>query len=1669
MKKLYSLILAMLLLVAASSEIARAQYTINSYIVHKVDVPDPQGLGSGPNWHSIATMPGVVNDQTGELPYYGPVYEDEFCGYGHNLPFNVRFGNTQLTTANTFTITTCGAVILDPNWGATWLEEPLDGYNFIEMEPESNSATYYNYAYPEANENSLESEGSYGLFPNLILMPFALGYDYNYIPSESSNPTKFYYVTLGTTPNRELVIETDYMEPYQSSAEGFNAYSSYQVVIYESGISHFQYNYGPTVGNVLGYSQSYQNCPQSIGSGGSQFTFPGTWNYLAYVANEGSYLLVEDYGACVGMKMGANQYIQIDFAGNGWNANNQFAVAYNTPYGANGWPLLPDTAARLPQSSIGFFIAFPYDFTAGTISVPASEQPYNLNSPFTPTLSVSNSGSSTPTSAQVNLTISEVNIGQVYNQTVTLLATPTKYPITVATGSPGIFTTTSALGYYAGQAIQFSTTGTLPAPLSATNYYYVIPLTATTFEVTTNPGGGSGVGFLPLAITSAGSGTSVYSGANPAPFASAIVTFPPFTPGVAQPLPESQNGTGQNGYGIYEDTAIVFNLQPTGDQNPVDNTATDEWICSPANDIKTVSILNPPTGGTNGRSPIAVASPMSARFRNLGTVNQGATNPNGQTAPVPVTMIVKDPNGNVEYRDTVWIPNWPYGSTGGNSDGSQDFSSAGQGPGKGPYYDTAFAQWTPPELGIHTICAIALLPTDQLRADDTICGTSDVLPTDDAASVGIVNPQPDQEEPYGFSWQPGALFQSVGVADLFDVPVEVKIFRCSDGVMVFKADTSIPELNIDQGQVRLYFPAVQSPYNTATLAPGCYTICAYANLQSDGNPANDTACSQFSVIPRLSGNIYVGVGQRFQTIHAAVDSMKYRGIGGNLNLILTDASYTENGNVHASSQYSDLDFTGIAGLSANNIVTWEPLPGQTPVITFTGNRPSCMYFGNLFGGFMTFEGYNPLGVPIPDKVVAEPNKRGITIIDQRTVAGPVFDIEQGASNITMKDLVIHGNGFYADDSSSIVRLWNQANFTLYLQLVHDTVPINHIMVNNCELGNSKFGIRDDGLHDQFNDGQLKFIVWRNNSNTFTRNTIGTSSNPLSFAGIEFNNEQDFTVSHNEISNISTSLAGASGAAWNVYGILEPSPAQYQAGTINNPIVPGDTGNVVRCWINANRIKNITALTGGAYGIAIQQSVTIYTDGNPGPTQPMSTLDVLTQNRITNNMILDLFSKSASYPILMNTAGVQYSTDEDSIFNNSITTTNAATNITVQNSKHVFVWNNIIQNTGAGPYVNYAFSVPRPYAAAISSDYNLFDLHGNNTFAAVTEYDGTSPYTQFQVKTFLQATDWQSYLGKDVHSLQGNPLFGTPAMGVDSLHMPPALTYIESPAYANGLWLGTYSQKYDFDGDQRLTSTLNPSIGADEWDGFQYTNDLAVQVITQPKGFSATSDTILVTTDNPLWMTAVVKNMGSQTIFNRSVTATLQVALSGGPYNTIYSSTSAPMTWAVGQSQNVSFQGPNLTAAQATNGVFLLTFSTPNDQVNTNNVQTLTFRVLLKQNAVLVCYNGTGSSPTVPTFGTMNRDSVTQALNRLGVPFDLMDRNAPDGLANTTAIDYTPWWTIIWCEGTPTIAPSGSVGQGGLTFKEENELEPYLMAGQGYAKKSLVMAGQNIAYYAGYVN
>src|SRR5207302_1336658 len=137
------------------------------------------------------------------------------------------------------------------------------------------------------------------------------------------------------------------------------------------------------------------------------------------------------------------------------------------------------------------------------------------------------------------------------------------------------------------------------------------------------------------------------------------------------------------------------------------------------------------------------------------------------------------------------------------------------------------------------------------------------------------------------------------------------------------------------------------------------------------------------------------------------------------------------------------------------------------------------------------------------------------------------------------------------------------------------------------------------------------------------------------------------------------------------------------------------------------------------------------------------------------------------------------------------------------------------------------------------------------------------------------TEWRFLTNQDVHSQTGDPQFGS-----DSLHLPAASTYIYSPATANGAFINTGTQRFDFDGDDRSISSV-PNIGADEVAGFQYTNDLAVMTITKPSGITDNAGVINVTAENPLPIQAIVKNEGLIKAFNRNVYSKVEVSTDNG--------------------------------------------------------------------------------------------------------------------------------------------------------------------------------------------
>lgn len=1081
---------------------------------------------------------------------------------------------------------------------------------------------------------------------------------------------------------------------------------------------------------------------------------------------------------------------------------------------------------------------------------------------------------------------------------------------------------------------------------------------------------------------------------------SSQVSFPAYTP---------------VNYGIYTMTWTINSSTPV-DQFPPDNVLVTSFVISPPNNIAAIKALIP---GKNSGTPINIPTPVSFEYRNLGVNNQTG---------VPVSVYIKNPQGVVVYRDTQILNNW--------------LSSQ--------IRDTDFKQFTPTQNGDYILCGVAMLGSDQAHYDDTVCSPFRVRYEADVAAISVFNPDDQEEKPEKKQFKPGAFFQSVGVRDLFDVPVRVMIKRCSDDALVFQADTIMPELNVDAGAVKMFFPAKQGIYDIAKLLPGCYKLCAIAREADDGDRSNDTACTFFGIIPRLQGNINVGLGQRFQTISAAVDSMRFRGVGpNNLNLILTDGNYTENGTTSVSTPFSAVDFTNISGAGPTvetgkptvTMINWIPKKGVSPVITFSGNKQYCMNWPYRSTHYMAWDGNNQFNVT-PDLPTPEPIKRGITIINNSTFIGAsVFNMENGRHDITLKNLKIRNNGNASNPNSQAIRIANIYDNNSFLNLVLDTSPIFNITIDNNEITNAGIGISDIGTIPLFDLNQAVFFDKRNHDNRITRNTIGTQAFPLGSLGLQIGNEDGLYVGHNEISWVSGYAALTYGGA-----------------------IAVNSGNSINLWIDANKIHNIRSSSpltlNTLVGIDVQQASTIYTQGS-GPGQKRSTLPVGTRNRITNNMIYDFrylsLPQTTVKPISMSTAATNYFVDNDSIFNNSLSVKDAPVLITMTRSGRPFIWNNIEQNLNnslSATAVLYNLTVPRPMMSNVSSNSNDIDFRNAALFATVNEYDRATG-TFIQTKSIKNLNEWRTLTQQDIASVTGDPKFSS-----DSLHLPGATSYIFSPASNAGTWLGTQTQLNDFDGEQRLVANGTPDIGADEFEGFQYTNDLAVQVITKPSGITDNAGVISVTAENPLAIQAIVRNLGSIKAFNRNVYSKVEVSTDGGLTWNLYfapgsgspTSTVSNLTFDVAETKVIDLTGPNIF--NEAGKLFRVTVNVDPDQNNGNNSLSKVFKLLVKRAAVLLSYENSTAQ------GQRNKDSLAAALQRLGVPYDSLNRVT----YGTAPIDYTPWWTMVWSTGNPGTAYNGALGVGAISLKESEEIINFFRAGQTYAKKSFVIAGENIAKY-----
>lgn len=242
-------------------------------------------------------------------------------------------------------------------------------------------------------------------------------------------------------------------------------------------------------------------------------------------------------------------------------------------------------------------------------------------------------------------------------------------------------------------------------------------------------------------------------------------------------------------------------------------------IAQPTHNIAVVEITYP---GANTRTPLGVPTQIVADFQNTGTSDE--TN---------VRLIATISRlGTIVYRDTEYVTNW----------------------GSSEYHTENFRDFTPTSKVAYEVCVYAELDGDEETSDNALCHTLDVRLEADIRAVDVLFPN-DTTIRQGTALRVRGRFANVGVREHFDVKARVQIKRCADGVLIFQADSTIPELNYD-ATVEFVFPSKSGSFDTRTLPPGCYDVAVIALLSDDVDRTNDTARNTFTITP-LSNNIRV--------------------------------------------------------------------------------------------------------------------------------------------------------------------------------------------------------------------------------------------------------------------------------------------------------------------------------------------------------------------------------------------------------------------------------------------------------------------------------------------------------------------------------------------------------------------------------------------------------------------------------------------------------------------------------------------------------------------------------------------------------------------------------------------------------------------------------------------
>lgn len=999
---------------------------------------------------------------------------------------------------------------------------------------------------------------------------------------------------------------------------------------------------------------------------------------------------------------------------------------------------------------------------------------------------------------------------------------------------------------------------------------------------------------------------------------------------------------------------------------------------------------------------------------------------------------------------------------------------------------------------------------------------------------------------------PQAIFGNNGVDDISNVPANIKIFNPS-GVKVFDNDISIESIPYSgiQETTELFGQAFV-PADT-----GVYTVTVTVSAVGDGDASNNSFTKTFTVLPAMAGIFTISANStaanNYTTIQSAVEALYQRGITGPVTFVLTDNTYSV-GDIYGSAVALDLTST-IVGVSSTNTIKFVPSTAKSVIKgSVTINLNSNSGIGIKFGQSST----NPSQYAPVNKVVNRPLKKmyanslGHITFDggnqksftfkvntgtENAFRAPFF-LAAGSQNITIKNCIISGEGanpslatllplsaYDATQQRFDYQSNNQVAGTFSTGILVrnnppmesknltntwglDTLVNSNNVISDNEISNFGYGIVAIGNGILFNTGAQRFQRYYNTNNIYNNNKIYNVARAGIFLGFEENSE----VRHNRIYNVSNASKDAA-------GIIAGGEASGTRYGYNN----------IGLNISANEISNIISAS-TAYGIKVEQfQVAIGSSSFPDVEESMrissnSIWDVIADNATANRIGVlvrssrDL-SKTNAMEQLLTPRANNYNVRNSKIVNNTIVIpgdagvahTGFIAGVAIQQATNTYMKNNAItildpevaENVELTSCVFY--QGVRPSSNNFRSDRNAF--YYTNPAASIYRYvetDATNAIIDNGYSNeFANLENWQLWTGADKNSIFYNFMNDLTFVGA-----APAKLRVKSSPIPTGSMINNRGDRVegiteDIDGDVRGVADQRYDIGADEFNGNTYSNDVEVVRIAAPGAYKNIADAKFndaeyIMTTSPVEVTARVRNNGSITQVGRPVTVNIYQELANGAFATtpvvtktvpatISSTEDIDVNFLLGDGQGsddfrptpyAQLAGQNYTPA-AHFGTMLanvtprykIEVTVPADEMPANNINKVAkiVRFYIKQSSLDILTSvensfvniGTGNvTPTAEQIdqfaGRLNADTLKAAFARMGWyttvgedrhDFDMFDRNGWE----SRSVNYPLYRTLIWGDGNDKS----------LTRRQIEDLTSFANAGTTSNKRNIIMGSQEM--------